>query len=128
MLNVARSRARAERRSAPHGDVEDVLDPARFRSAEDRWPHHWAIGPAPWPTPEQELLKGELLTVLVQAMAALPAAQREVVVLRDVEGWPAEEACNALGLSDTNQRVLLHRGRTRLRKALEDYFGATEAT
>jgi len=66
--------------------------------------------------------------MVLAAVAALPSAQREVVLLRDIEGWSADETCNVLGLSDTNQRVLLHRGRSRVRKAIEDYFGATEAT
>jgi RNA polymerase sigma-70 factor, ECF subfamily len=66
--------------------------------------------------------------VILGAVAALPPAYREVLVLRDLEGWSARETCNALALSDTNQRVLLHRARSRIRRAIEDYFQATEPT
>jgi DNA-directed RNA polymerase specialized sigma24 family protein len=63
-----------------------------------------------------------------QAVAQLPPGQREVLVLRDIEGVPAQETCNMLAIGDTNQRVLLHRARSRVRKAVEDYFHATEPT
>jgi RNA polymerase sigma-70 factor (ECF subfamily) len=56
------------------------------------------------------------------AIGLLPARQQEVIVLRDVEGWEAEEVCAALDLSEVNQRVLLHRARSKVRGALEDYF------
>jgi RNA polymerase sigma-70 factor (ECF subfamily) len=129
VVNVARARARAERRSAPLPlDEGPVVDPARFRPAYDQWPDHWAVGPVPWPTPEEELLAGETRAVILQTVAALPPGQREVLLLRDVAGWPSDETCNALGVSDTNQRVLLHRARSRVRQALEDHFGATEPT
>ena len=57
-----------------------------------------------------------------RAVAALPDVQRQVITLRDVEGWSSEEVCNALELSETNQRVLLHRARTKVRHALDDYL------
>jgi RNA polymerase sigma-70 factor (ECF subfamily) len=60
--------------------------------------------------------------VLAQAIEGLPATQRAVVSLRDVEGWTSEEVCNALEISETNQRVLLHRGRSKVRRALEEYL------
>ena len=126
VVNLARSRSRAERRATPSG--EPLFEPSRFRPAGDPWPHHWAIGPTPWPTPEDELLAGETRRVILAAVAKLPATQREVLVLRDIEGATAEETCNVLAISDTNQRVLLHRARSRVRKAIEDYFGATEST
>jgi RNA polymerase sigma-70 factor (ECF subfamily) len=129
VVNVARARARAERRSTPVPfDEGPVVEPARFRPAHDEWPHHWSVGPVPWPTPEDKLLEHETLEVILRAIAELPPAQREVLVLRDLAGGPPDEACNALGLSDTNQRVLLHRARSRVRRALEDHFGATEPT
>ena len=130
VVNLARSRARAERRSVPFRADEDEasVDPARFLPANHaRWPHHWAIEPLPWPTPEDALLAGETRQVILDAIAALPPAQREVVVLRDLEAVPAEDVCNILGLTGTNQRVLLHRARSRVRSALERYFGGTEA-
>jgi RNA polymerase sigma-70 factor (ECF subfamily) len=132
VINLARSRGRAERRSTPADisadDTGRVIENGRFRPAGDRWPRHWAIGPMPWPTPEQNLLAGETRAVILTAVAALPPAQREVLVLRDIEGVPAEQTCHALAISEGNQRVLLHRARSRVRRALEDYFEATEPT
>jgi RNA polymerase sigma-70 factor, ECF subfamily len=131
VANVARTRARAERRAVPVAiDAgEDAVDPSRFRSPDAaQWPDHWAVGPTPWAVPEDELLAGEARAVILTAIAALPPAQREVLVLRDLAGGSAEDACNVFGLSDTNQRVLLHRARARVRGALEEYFHATEPT
>lgn len=133
VVNIARARRRSERRSMPFsardGDGEAVLEGGRFLPDDHvRWPQHWALGPVPWPTPEQHLLEGETCGVILGAIAALPAAQREVVTLRDIEGWSSEQTCAALGVSAGNQRVLLHRGRSRVRLAVEDYFGATERT
>jgi RNA polymerase sigma-70 factor (ECF subfamily) len=131
VVNVARSRARAERRSValPSDAAGPVVAPTRFLSPDHpRWPHHWATEPAPWRTPEQELLATEIRKVILDAIETLPAAQREVVVLRDLEGMAAADVCNILGLTDTHQRVLLHRARSRVRNALERYFAATEAT
>ena len=129
VINLSRSRARAERRTVPlpANLNETSVDPARFLPADHpRWPHHWAIEPIPWPTPEEKLLAGETRQVILDAIAALPPAQREVIVLRDLECLPAGDVCNILHLTDTNQRVLLHRARSRVRSALERYFG-TEA-
>jgi RNA polymerase sigma-70 factor (ECF subfamily) len=130
VVNLARARARAERRWAPFAsESAPALETARFRPSDAaEWPDHWAIGPVAWPTPEDELLAGETREVILRALEELPPAQREVLVLRDVEGCSAAETCNALGLSDTNQRVLLHRARSRARHAIEDYFEATEPT
>jgi RNA polymerase sigma-70 factor (ECF subfamily) len=132
VVNVARSRGRAERRCTPTGAALDAPGPliagGRFRPLDDEWPRHWAIGPTPWPTPEEELLAGETRRVILNAIAQLPPAQREVLILRDIEGLPAQETCNMLTIGDTNQRVLLHRARSRVRKAIEDYFHATEPT
>jgi RNA polymerase sigma-70 factor (ECF subfamily) len=128
VVNLARSRARAERRSIPVEPGGPVVDPARFRPADAPAADHWALGPVPWPAPEEALLAGETRGVILGAIAALPSAQREVLYLRDLEGLGAAETCNILGLSDTNQRVLLHRARSRVRNALEHYFDATEPT
>jgi RNA polymerase sigma-70 factor (ECF subfamily) len=130
VVNCARSRARAERRLVPlSSESGPVVDPARFLPADHpRWPHHWAVEPAAWRTPEDELLARETRTVILEAIDALPPAQREVIVLRDLEEFPSSEVCNILGLTDTHQRVLLHRARSRVRQALERYFTATETT
>jgi RNA polymerase sigma-70 factor (ECF subfamily) len=129
VVNLARSRGRAERRAIPLAPAADpAVEPARFLPADHpRWPHHWALEPVPWPTPEESLLAAETRQVLQAAIDALPPPQREVLVLRDVEGLSAPEACHVLGLTDTHQRVLLHRARSRVRAALERYF-ATETT
>jgi RNA polymerase sigma-70 factor (ECF subfamily) len=66
--------------------------------------------------------------VILEAIEMLPPAQREVISLRDLEGWSSQEACNALELTETNQRVLLHRARSKVRAALERYFDAVEPT
>jgi len=81
----------------------------------------WRTGPTPWASEDATELAGrhELAAPLLAALAELPERQRVVVLLRDVEGWSSDEVCNALDLEETNQRVLLHRGRARLRKALE---------
>ena len=130
VVNCARSRARAERRLVRlSSESGPVVDPARFLPADHpRWPHHWAVEPAAWRTPEDELLARETRTVILEAIDALPPAQREVIVLRDLEEFPSSEVCNILGLTDTHQRVLLHRARSRVRQALERYFTATETT
>jgi RNA polymerase sigma-70 factor (ECF subfamily) len=84
----------------------------------------WEDPPVPWglENPESALLSRETLGVVEQAIAALPETQGQVVLLRDVEGVGAAEVCNILGISDTNQRVLLHRGRARVRRALDRYL------
>lgn len=121
VINVARARRRREARSVPVA----TIGPDRFLPADhDRWPGHWAIAPAPWP--EHALETAETTRVIHEAIAALPERQRAVITLRDVVGASAQETRNALDVSDTNQRVLLHRARTSVRAALEAAFGATE--
>lgn len=123
LVNRARTRAQREGRSVPLSslgspdDPEPAVDPTRFDGRG-----MWSAPPAPWAeTPEAQLLRGETMRVLEQALAELPERQRMVVVLRDVEGWSSDEVCNVLGLSETNQRVLLHRARSRLRSVLERF-------
>jgi RNA polymerase sigma-70 factor, ECF subfamily len=137
LTNVAISRGARERRTIPFsalaeaevGDGEAAVDADRFLPADhDRWPHHWALGPTRWETPEEGLLSGETRELILEAIEALPPAQRTVITLRDVQGWPSEEVCDALGLSEGNQRVLLHRARSKVRTALERHFGAVELT
>lgn len=125
LANRAKSRAVREKRtiafselSAPGSESEPAVDPDRFTSAGA-----WSTPPDRWKdTPESLLLHREALGVVDQAMAALPATQRAVVTLRDVEGLEAAEVCNILEISETNQRVLLHRARSRLRAALDRYM------
>lgn len=131
LVNRAQTRAEREARTIPFsamGDAESADEPAvapdRFLPGDDpEWPFHWAVPPLAWgASPEETLLARETLGVVDAAIGDLPPAQRQVVTLRDVEGWTAEEVCNVLGISETNQRVLLHRARSRVRGALEAYF------
>jgi RNA polymerase sigma-70 factor (ECF subfamily) len=116
-LNVARTRGVRDARTVPFASLGDE----RFLPDDHpQWPGHWNVSPPPWP--DQALETAEALDVLRAAVAALPAAQRDVIVLRDMVGCSAAETCNALGLTDTNQRVLLHRARTRVRAALEAHL------
>jgi RNA polymerase sigma-70 factor (ECF subfamily) len=131
LANRAKTKAKRERRTIPFSELEPTrvpeaaLGPERFRGADDpRWPGHWAVPPQPWP--EDRLLAGETRQRLAGAIEELPPSQRAVISLRDVEGWSAEEVCNALDLTETNQRVLLHRARSKVRKALEDYLGGEQ--
>jgi RNA polymerase sigma-70 factor, ECF subfamily len=127
LANRAKTRAERERRTIPFSALqpdrvpEPALDPERFRDSEDgRWPGHWSSAPQPWP--EDKLLAAETREKLAEAIEALPASQRAVISLRDLEGWSADEVCNALDLTETNQRVLLHRARSKVRNALEEYL------
>jgi RNA polymerase sigma-70 factor (ECF subfamily) len=121
VINIARRHGVKDARSVPFSG----LPAERFHPADHpRWPNHWAIAPTPWP--QDALETAESLRVIREAIDTLPGAQREVITMRDVLGYDAEETCNALGLTDTNQRVLLHRARTKVRAALEAAFDATE--
>jgi RNA polymerase sigma-70 factor (ECF subfamily) len=137
LANRARTRGAREARSVPMSalaarELEDdapVPGPEHFRPDDaPRWAGHWAIAPQPWNAPEARLLAAESRAVLDAAIAALPPVQREVIMLRDVVGMDAEEVCGRMGLTDGNQRVLLHRARTRVRAALDAYLQAVEAT
>ena len=137
LTNTSKTRSQRERRSLPFsslkgGDPEPdsgVVDSERFFPPDhNRYPGHWSLGPTAWQTPEEGLASGETRRVILNAIEQLPPAQRTVVTLRDVEGWPPEEICDVLDVSEGNQRVLLHRGRAKVRTALERYFGAVEGT
>jgi len=129
LTNVAKTRGRRESRSAPFSSVwategdEPAVDPDRFFPEGHRWAGGWVSFPEPWQSqPEADLLSHETLARVGEAIAALPPNQREVIRLRDVLGWSSQEVCNALELSETNQRVLLHRARAKVRRALESYL------
>ena len=136
VANVAKTRATREARAVPFsalapGDVDDEdcsVAPKLFRGPDDRWAGHWASPPREWSRPEHELLSAETRAQIAAAIDDLPESQRAVVTLRDVEGWGAQQVCAALGLSESNQRVLLHRARTKIRHALDGYLSTdTEA-
>src|SRR3989449_218874 len=131
LINRAKTRGIRERRSVPFSPLgtsaedtdEPAVDPARFRST-GYWVDHWAEPPGVWDddTPEKLLLSKEGLAQIEKAIAALPPAQRQVITLRDVEGLSSAEVCNILAISETNQRVQLHRARSRVRRALARYL------
>ena len=117
-VNQARKTGTREHRSIPVADPEPVVDPSRF-DASGGWsapPEHWIE------VAEGRMEAGKLADRIRTWIDVLPARQREVVLLRDVEGMSGEEVCAVLALSDANQRVLLHRGRSRLRQLFEDEF------
>jgi RNA polymerase sigma-70 factor (ECF subfamily) len=129
LTNSAKTRAQREGRTIPFsafdelesGDGEPSVDPSRFQNTRD--PDHWSLRPESWDgIPETQLLSKETLALVHQAIEALPPNQRTVITFRDVDGWSAEEVCNVLGISETNQRVLLHRARSSVRNALEHYL------
>jgi RNA polymerase sigma-70 factor (ECF subfamily) len=128
LTNIAKTRAVRDGRTLPFSALQEPgrvpeasVDADRFLDPEHpRWPGHWAVRPEAWP--EDALLAAEAREVIAEAIEALPATQRAVISLRDVEGWTSEEVRNALDLSETNQRVLLHRARSKVRAALESYL------
>jgi len=118
VANVARTRGVREARSTPFSSLEDEggasVEPERFVADG-----HWAAPIEPW----QSVLDSEMRALVERAIEQLPEQQRQVIELRDVQGWSSLEVCSVLDLSETNQRVLLHRARTKVRMALEQYFG-----
>ena len=118
LVNQARTTGTREHRSVPVPDPEPAVDPARF-DAGGSWaepPEHWVEAA------EGRVEAGKLAGRLRALMDELPARQREVVLLRDVEELSSDEVCSVLAISDGNQRVLLHRARSRLRQLFEDEF------
>jgi RNA polymerase sigma-70 factor (ECF subfamily) len=103
--------------------ADPSVEPSRFfpRDHAPR-PFFWVEDPREWP--EAALLANEVRSVIRAAIAQLPDSQRVVISLRDLEGWAPAEVCEALQISDGNQRVLLHRARSRVREALDGYVGA----
>jgi RNA polymerase sigma-70 factor, ECF subfamily len=129
VVNIAISRGEREARSVPFSSFasdagdEPVVDPERFRDANDGFPGHWRAYPGNWASlPDDVLLGRETLDVVLAAIEELPPAQRVVITMRDVAGCSAEEVCGTLDLSDGNQRVLLHRARSHVRGALERHL------
>ena len=131
LTNRAKTRGLRESRSVPFSSIGDpdepAVEPDRFRPEGDQYPGGWKEFPRPWEgDPEERLLAGETRQLILATIESLPPNQRAVITLRDVEGFDAEDVCNVLELSDTNQRVLLHRARARVRRVLEQYLEATE--
>ena len=126
--NTAKTRGMREARSVPFSSLggdqaDETVAQERFLGDGERFPGHWAVPPSSWAgVPEARLLATETMDVIRREIARLPASQRAVLELRDIEGLSAEEVCNALDLTETNGRVLLHRARAKVRAALEEYL------
>ena len=127
----ARTRGQRERRTIPlstldPGPDEPSVDPDRFRRAGEPWEGGWKVPPTDWgPDVAERLLARETTEVIAATMGQLPDAQRTVMALRDIQGWSSDEVCEALDISPGNQRVLLHRARSRVRGAIERYLAQT---
>ncbi len=125
LRNLARTRGKRDIRMRPFSEMEYDA-PGRLGADSDRPMHSsLATGQAMWVRPadaEAQVLSGELRDHLERAMATLPARQRQVIILRDVEGWSADDVCNAMGITQTNQRVMLHRARDRVRNEIRWYL------
>jgi RNA polymerase sigma-70 factor (ECF subfamily) len=137
VANIARTHAVREARALPFSSLElareadSEYEPAlptdRFQGPDGPHPQRWVSFPTPWSTgPDSALLSAETRKLIADTIASLPDGQRIVISLRDVEGWDSAEVCSVLELSETNQRVLLHRARSKVRAALEGYL-TTEA-
>jgi RNA polymerase sigma-70 factor (ECF subfamily) len=126
LTNRAKTRGVREKRTVPFSDLgeddgpnEATVDVARFKPNG-----MWGVPPRRWEddTPDRLAMNRQAISELENAIAALPANQRVVLTLRDVEGLDSAEVCNVLGISETNQRVLLHRARSRMRAMLEAFI------
>jgi len=136
VANIARTHAVREARTVPFSSLEIAREAAerepalptdRFQGPNDQYPRRWVSFPTPWPAdPDSALLSAEIRKLIADAIAGLPDGQRIVISLRDVEGWDSAEVSSVLELSQANQRVLLHRARSKVRAALEHYL-TTEA-
>jgi RNA polymerase sigma-70 factor (ECF subfamily) len=128
LTNRAKTRGQRDGRMVPFSSLvaegtegeEPSVNPDRFLGLDSPTPGAWAVPPVPWP--EDRLLERETLGVIEMAIDELPDAQREVILLRDVDGWTPMDVSDVLGITDGNQRVLLHRARTKVRAALERYM------
>jgi RNA polymerase sigma-70 factor (ECF subfamily) len=130
LTNRAKTRGEREGRSVPFSsfasdadaDEGASVDANRFQRS-GQFEGAWVSAPSRWSDlPENRLIGKETVEVAQAAIAALPDSQRAVITLRDVDGWSSEEVRNVLGLSESNQRVLLHRARAKVRRALETYL------
>jgi RNA polymerase sigma-70 factor (ECF subfamily) len=132
LVNRAKSRGVRESKTvvdlgaADAADGRPTVDPDRFRGPGDQYPGGWTPDGVPqsWHQPEKRAIAAETLGLVEQALDHLPARQRIVVTLRDVQGFTADEVCDLLDISPGNHRILLHRGRGALRGALEEYYRA----
>jgi RNA polymerase sigma-70 factor (ECF subfamily) len=137
LTNIAKKRGAREGRSIPFSSVwdagsapaEPAVEPERFFDAgHSRYPGGWVSFPTCWDgAPEARLLSTETLRRIDDAIAGLPPSQREVVTLRDLEGLTGPEVCAILSITEGNQRILLHRARSKIRRAIEQYLAEGSA-
>ena len=119
LVNRAISAGVRERRSVPVDDIGPVVDASWFDAGGT-----WQVPPEPWADQvDDKVIAAKIAARILAAIDELPLQQREVVTLRDVQGLSSEEVCTVLDISNGNQRVLLHRGRSRLRQVIESEFG-----
>jgi RNA polymerase sigma-70 factor (ECF subfamily) len=128
LVNTAKTRGAREARTvpfaslAPEGD-EPAVEPERFRGADDPFPGHWRAYPGNWQRlPDEAVADRETLDVVLATIHQLPPPQRIVITMRDIQGCDSEEVCEALDVTEGNQRVLLHRARSKVRRALERHL------
>jgi RNA polymerase sigma-70 factor (ECF subfamily) len=129
LVNCAKTRGVREARTVPMSALIDLsedegpsVSPDRFRDETERWPGHWSQPPEPWPDAQVESI--EMVALVRGGIQTLPSSQQAVMMLRDVEGWKSEEVCELLGISEGNQRVLLHRARSKVRAFVEERLGS----
>ena len=128
LIYKARARGERERRTVPLSaltgdDSAPSVPTERFRGSDALWAGHWATPPRRWDgDAEERALASEARTVIDATIAELPLAQREVITLRDLSQFSSVQVCELLGLTEANQRVLLHRARSRVRAAIEAYL------
>ena len=129
LVNIAKTRGVRESRSVPYAalagpDDEVSVEADRFRGPNDQYTGGWWAFPDDWSKlPEQALIQRETLKVVTDAIEELPPLQRSVIAMRDLQGCGPEDVCSVLEISDGNQRVLLHRARSRVRAKLEEHLG-----
>ena len=117
-LLIAAASAAVMTLAASAAAAEPAVDPAEFDAHGS-----WLVGPQSWDSsPEERLLAHEMRARIQEAVEMLPANQRAVISLRDIAGLSSEEVCRSLGISEANQRVLLHRARAKVRQALANYM------
>ncbi len=130
MIHKAKDRGVREKRHVNFSSFESVddnndeaVDPSRFHQSGE-WAGHWAFPPQPWDdqTPEKLLASQQAVNAMNRAIEALPQRLKDVLILRDVEGVEAKEACDILRITETNLYVRLHRARERVRQAVESYL------
>ncbi len=130
MIHKAKDRGVREKRHVNFSSFESVddnndeaVDPSRFHQSGE-WAGHWAFPPQPWDdqTPEKLLASRQAVNAMNRAIEALPQRLKDVLILRDVEGVEAKEACDILRITETNLYVRLHRARERVRQTVESYL------